>query len=232
MQMLKLLMRLQDSSSNNSLMIEIEQQLQLQQLQYCGVDEAGAGPLCGDVVAAAVILDPEQPIEGLDDSKKLSEKRREALFEQICSRALAFSVARATVEEIDQINILNARMLAMSRAVEGLSVTPDYALIDGNRLPELTLPAAAVVKGDSLVTAIGAASVLAKVTRDREMVEMDKQYPGYGFAKHKGYGTKVHKEALMTLGPCPIHRRSYAPVKQALANMAGEARASETRESE
>lgn len=198
-------------------MIDIEKTLLQQQLTYCGVDEAGAGPLCGDVVAAAVILNPEQPIDGLDDSKKLSEKKREALYDEICTKALAFSVARATVAEIDELNILNARMLAMSRAVAGLTVTPDHALIDGNRLPELSLPAAAVVKGDSLVTCIGAASVLAKVTRDREMIAMDTLYPGYGFAKHKGYGTKVHKEALMKLGPCPIHRRTYAPVKAAMA---------------
>lgn len=198
-------------------MIDIEKTLLQQQLTYCGVDEAGAGPLCGDVVAAAVILNPEQLIDGLDDSKKLSEKKREALYDEICTKALAFSVARATVTEIDELNILNARMLAMSRAVAGLTVIPDHALIDGNRLPELSLPAAAVVKGDSLVTCIGAASVLAKVTRDREMIAMDTLYPGYGFAKHKGYGTKVHKEALMKLGPCPIHRRTYAPVKAAMA---------------
>lgn len=198
-------------------MIEIEQELLNQQLTYCGVDEAGAGPLCGDVVAAAVILNPNDPVEGLNDSKKLTEKRREVLFDEVCERAIAYSIARSTVEEIDQINILNARMLAMSRAVEGLFVEPQHALVDGNRLPELSVPATAVIKGDSLVASIGAASILAKVARDREMIKMDALYPGYGFAKHKGYGTKMHKEALMRLGPCAIHRRSYAPVKLAMA---------------
>ncbi|WP_221799666.1 ribonuclease HII [Oceanobacter mangrovi] len=200
-------------------MIEIEQTLLQQGVSYCGVDEAGAGPLCGDVVAAAVILDPARPIEGLNDSKKLTEKRREVLFEQIIANAKAWCVARSTVEEIDTINILKARMLAMSRAVAGLAVAPQYALIDGNRLPELAMPATAVVKGDSLVSAIAAASILAKVSRDREMLELDQQYPGYGFAQHKGYGTKAHLEALRALGPCAIHRRSYAPVRALLEEM-------------
>lgn len=197
-------------------MIDIEQTLLEQQQIYCGVDEAGAGPLCGDVVAAAVILNPQSSIPGLNDSKQLTEKRREALFEEICKRASAFAIARATVEEIDQINILNARMLAMSRAVQGLACRPEHVLVDGNRLPELEISATAVVKGDSLVAAIAAASILAKVTRDREMRMMEERYPGYGFAKHKGYGTPQHKEALVRLGPCAIHRRSYAPVKEAL----------------
>jgi ribonuclease HII len=194
----------------------IEQSLIDQQLLYCGVDEAGAGPLCGDVYAAAVILDPEQPIPELTDSKKLSEKKRERLFDEIRERALDYCIASATVEEIDSINILNARMLAMSRAVAGLTLPCDHALIDGNRLPELTIPADAIIKGDALVAAISAASVLAKVQRDREMIQMDEKYPGYGFAKHKGYGTKAHLEALQALGPCPIHRRTYAPVKALL----------------
>ena len=194
----------------------IEQSLIDQQLLYCGVDEAGAGPLCGDVYAAAVILDPEQPIPELTDSKKLSEKERERLFDEIRERALDYCIASATVEEIDSINILNARMLAMSRAVAGLTLPCDHALIDGNRLPELTIPADAIIKGDALVAAISAASVLAKVQRDREMIQMDEKYPGYGFAKHKGYGTKAHLEALQALGPCPIHRRTYAPVKALL----------------
>ncbi|WP_370292306.1 ribonuclease HII [Thalassolituus sp.] len=194
----------------------IEQSLIDQQLLYCGVDEAGAGPLCGDVYAAAVILDPEQPIPELTDSKKLSEKKRERLFDEIRERALDYCIASATVEEIDSINILNARMLAMSRAVTGLTLPCDHALIDGNRLPELTIPADAIIKGDALVAAISAASVLAKVQRDREMIQMDEKYPGYGFAKHKGYGTKAHLEALQALGPCPIHRRTYAPVKALL----------------
>lgn len=184
-----------------------------QNLIYCGVDEAGAGPLCGDVVAAAVVLDLNQPIPELTDSKKLTEKKRERLFGVICEHALSYSIARATVAEIDEINILNARMLAMTRAVEGLTMQIDHALIDGNRLPQLSLPATAIVKGDAKVAAISAASILAKVTRDREMIDMDARYPGYGFAKHKGYGTKAHLEALQHLGVTPIHRRSYAPVK-------------------
>ena len=199
--------------------LDVEQQLIQAQSLYCGVDEAGAGPLCGDVVAAAVILDPNNVPVGLTDSKKLSEKKREALFEQICEHALDFCIARSTVEEIDRLNILNARMLAMSRAVDGLQLRCEHALIDGNRLPELDMPATAIIKGDSLVASIAAASILAKVQRDREMLLLDEQYPGYGFAKHKGYGTKVHLEALVRLGPCDIHRRSYAPVKKALAEI-------------
>ena len=176
-----------------------------------GVDEVGRGPLCGPVVTAAVILDPSRPILGLNDSKKLSEARREALFEEIREKALAWCIARAEVEEIDRLNILHATMLAMQRAVEGLSVTPRLALIDGNRCPKLAVPCAPVVKGDSPVPAIAAASILAKVSRDREMV-----YPGYGMAGHKGYPTAVHLEALSRLGPTPIHRRSFAPVRELL----------------
>lgn len=184
---------------------------------YCGVDEAGAGPLCGDVVAAAVILNPDDPIPELTDSKKLTEKKRECLFDEIREKAVDFCVASASVEEIDRLNILNARMLAMTRAVEGLRVPCDHALIDGNKLPKLNIPATALIKGDARVAAISAASVLAKVQRDRDMVAMEDRFPGYGFAKHKGYGTKLHLEALETLGPCEIHRRSYAPVKRLLA---------------
>jgi len=207
------------SLSEPEIKTEIEAELISQQLLYCGVDEAGAGPLCGDVVAAAVILDPEQPIAALNDSKKLSEKKREALFDEIRDKAIAYSVARATVEEIDRINILHARMLAMSRAVADLQPVAEYALIDGNRLPELSIPASAIVKGDALVAAISAASILAKVTRDREMLELDEQYPGYGLAKHKGYPTKDHLAALQALGPCDIYRRSYGPVKKLLENL-------------
>jgi ribonuclease HII len=185
-------------------------------LIYCGVDEAGAGPLCGDVVAAAVILDPDKPIPELTDSKKLTEKKRERLFDEIREKAVDFCIASASVEHIDSINTLNARMLAMTRAIEGLRVPCDHALIDGNKLPDLNIPATALIKGDARVAAISAASVLAKVQRDRDMVNMEEQYPGYGFAKHKGYGTKVHLEALEALGPCPIHRRTYAPVKRLL----------------
>lgn len=186
-----------------------------------GVDEVGRGPLCGDVVAAAVILDPERPIDGLNDSKKLTEKKREALFDQIQERALSYCVARASVEEIDRLNILQASMLAMTRAVDGLQyngakLEPELVLVDGNRLPRWGYRAEAVVKGDSKVAAIAAASILAKVVRDREMQAMDKRYPGYGLAGHKGYPTKVHLDALQRLGVTPIHRRSYAPVKALL----------------
>lgn len=181
-----------------------------------GVDEVGRGPLCGPVVTAAVILDPARPIEGLNDSKKLSEARREALFDEICEKAVAWCIARAEVEEIDQLNILHATMLAMQRAVDGLSVTPRLALIDGNRCPQLNVPSAPVIQGDSQVPAIAAASILAKVSRDREMQVLDLCYPGYGLAGHKGYPTPSHLEALRRLGPTPIHRRSFAPVRTLL----------------
>lgn len=179
-----------------------------------GVDEVGRGPLAGDVVAAAVILDPARPVEGLADSKKLTEKKREALFELIRERALSFSVARATVAEIDRLNILHASLLAMRRAVEQLSLQPEFVLVDGNKRPDWHYACDTVVKGDSRVKAIAAASILAKVTRDREMVALDRQYPGYGLAGHKGYPTKAHLQALETLGASPIHRQSFAPVKQ------------------
>ncbi|MDF1692847.1 MAG: ribonuclease HII [Zhongshania sp.] len=181
-----------------------------------GVDEVGRGPLCGDVVTAAVILDPAKPIAGLKDSKKLTEKRREALFVEIQEKALSYCIARASVAEIDEINILQASLLAMHRAVAGLSIQPEYVLVDGNKVPKWPYRAEAVVKGDSRVPAIAAASILAKVTRDREMVALDSQYPGYGIAGHKGYPTKAHMEALQRLGVTPIHRRSYAPVRAAL----------------
>ena len=183
-----------------------------------GVDEVGRGPLCGAVVTAAVILDPLRPILGLNDSKKLSEVRREKLFDEIREKALAWCIARAEVDEIDRLNILHATMLAMQRAVEGLSITPRLALIDGNRCPVLRVPSAAGVKGDSQVPAIAAASILAKVSRDREMQQLDAQYPGYGIAGHKGYPTAVHLEALRRLGPTPIHRRSFGPVRALLAD--------------
>ncbi|MDK8265440.1 ribonuclease HII [Pseudomonas sp. SORGH_AS199] len=180
-----------------------------------GVDEVGRGPLCGAVVTAAVILDPGKPILGLNDSKKLSLARREALFDEIQEKALAWCVARAEVAEIDQLNILHATMLAMQRAVEGLQVQPRLALIDGNRCPKLAVPSSPVVKGDSQVPAIAAASILAKVSRDREMQVLDALYPGYGLAGHKGYPTAEHLDALRRLGPTPIHRRSFAPVRDA-----------------
>lgn len=182
-----------------------------------GTDEAGRGPLAGEVVAAAVILDPNNPIAGLADSKKLSEKKREALFDEIQQKALAYSIASATVEEIDELNILHASMLAMSRSVALLSITPEHVLVDGNRLPpNLPCSAEAVVKGDARQAAISAASILAKVTRDRSIVKAAERYPGYGFEKHKGYPTAVHLEAIQRLGITPIHRRSFGPVKKIL----------------
>jgi ribonuclease HII len=178
-----------------------------------GCDEVGRGPLAGDVVAAAVILDPNRPIIGLDDSKKLSEKKRELLFDEIKLKAISWCVARASVAEIDNINILQASLLAMTRAVQGLDIQPEHVLVDGNKLPRWHYNAEAVIKGDSRVAAISAASILAKVVRDREMLELDKRYPGYGFCDHKGYPTKVHMDALDRLGITPIHRKSYAPVR-------------------
>lgn len=181
-----------------------------------GTDEVGRGPLAGAVVAAAVILDSNQPIVGLKDSKKLSEKKRESLAEEIKEKAICWCIARAEVEEIDQINILQASLLAMRRAVLGLSVEPRQVLVDGRHCPSLEYPVQAIVKGDSLVPAISAASILAKVARDGEMVALDEIYPGYGLAKHKGYPTATHLAALHRLGPSPIHRRSFAPVRKLL----------------
>lgn len=184
---------------------------------FAGVDEVGRGPLAGDVVAAAVILNPKKPIDGLRDSKKLSEKKRLALVPLIKERALAWSVARATVQEIDEINILQASLLAMHRAVSALSVQPGYVLVDGNRTPRWNYACEAVVKGDDRVPAIAAASILAKVQRDSELVALDALYPQYGFAAHKGYPTARHLQALSEFGATPAHRRSFAPVKNLLA---------------
>ena len=181
-----------------------------------GVDEVGRGPLVGAVVTAAVILDPNNPIEGLADSKKLAEKKRLLLAEEIKAKAICWSLGRAEPEEIDQLNILHATMLAMQRAVAGLNIQPDFVLVDGNRIPTLPMPAQAVIKGDSLVAEISAASILAKVARDQEMDELDEQYPEYGFAKHKGYPTKLHFEKLTQFGATPFHRKSFAPVKKIL----------------
>ncbi|HEM7131441.1 MULTISPECIES: ribonuclease HII [Providencia] len=181
-----------------------------------GVDEVGRGPLVGAVVTAAVILDPNNPITGLADSKKLTEKKREKLFDEIQQKALCWCIGRAEPEEIDNINILHATMLAMQRAVAGLSIVPEYVLIDGNRCPKLPMPSQAVIKGDSLVQEISAASILAKVIRDREMVELDKTFPEYGFAKHKGYPTAYHLEKLAEYGATEFHRKSFAPVRRAL----------------
>ena len=176
---------------------------------FCGVDEAGRGPLAGDVYAAAVILDPDNPIEGLNDSKKLSEKKREALYNEIIEKSLDYCIAKATIAEIEQINILSAAMLAMKRAVSGLDKLPELVLIDGNKTPDLQCEARAVVKGDATSASIAAASILAKVERDRYMLEKAKEYPQYGFEKHKGYGTKLHREKILELGPCPLHRPSF-----------------------
>ncbi|MBR2177359.1 MAG: ribonuclease HII [Clostridia bacterium] len=175
----------------------------------CGVDEAGRGPLAGPVFAAAVILPEGLVIEGVNDSKKLSEKKREKLFDEIKEKALAYCIASASVEEIEELNILQADMLAMKRAVEGLSVKADFAMIDGDKTPDLAIPAVSIVKGDSKSESIAAASILAKVSRDRLMLELAKKYPEYGFEKHKGYGTKVHREAILEYGPCEIHRMSF-----------------------
>jgi len=185
-----------------------------------GVDEAGRGPLAGPVVAGAVILDPENPIAGLKDSKRLTAMRRDALYAEIQEKALVWAVGRAEVEEIDRINILQATMLAMQRAVAALVPSAEHALIDGNRCPDLACPAQAIVKGDSRVAAISAASIMAKVTRDREMLSLDVRYPGYGFAQHKGYPSKAHIQALENLGVSPVHRCSYAPVRRIMEQRA------------
>lgn len=175
----------------------------------CGVDEAGRGPLAGPVCAAAVILPPNTIIEGVNDSKKLSEKKREKLYDVITEQSVSYSIAYASVEEIEELNILNAAMLAMKRAVEGLEINADYAMIDGNRLPDLNINCEAIVKGDARSMSVACASILAKVSRDRLMYKYAQQYPQYSFDKHKGYGTKLHVEALKSYGPCPIHRTSF-----------------------
>ena len=181
----------------------------------CGVDEAGRGPLAGAVFAAAVILDPSRPIPGLNDSKLLSEKKRQQLAIEIRRHARAFSVAFASVEEIDRLNILQATLLAMKRAVQGLSLVPQEMLVDGLHLPATGIRGRAIVEGDRLIAEISAASILAKTSRDLEMCEWDRRYPAYGFAQHKGYGTRAHLDALQRVGPCEIHRRSFAPVRAA-----------------
>jgi ribonuclease HII len=195
-------------------------------IAYCiaGVDEVGRGPLVGDVVTAAVILDPDNPIEGLMDSKKLSEKKRILLAQEIKEKAIAWSVGRANPEEIDTLNILHATMLAMQRAVQGLVVTPDYVLVDGNRTPsfateEGSINSQAVVKGDDRVIEISAASIIAKVTRDAEMIALDELYPEYGFAKHKGYPTKMHLEKIIELGVLDCYRQSFKPVAKVLGHI-------------
>ena len=178
-----------------------------------GVDEVGRGPLAGPVIAAAVILDPEQPIYGLADSKSINEKKRQKLAQEIMLKSRAWAIARAEVYEIDELNILQASLLAMCRSVDALNIKPGLVLVDGNQCPEMELPVKAIIKGDTKVAAISAASIIAKVARDREMTDLDHEYPGYGFAVHKGYPTMAHIQALKQLGACPIHRRSFAPVK-------------------
>lgn len=185
-------------------------------MQVAGVDEAGRGPLAGPVVAAAVILDPAQPIIGLNDSKKLNAAKREALFIEICTKAKAFAIAEASVIEIDNINILQASLLAMQRAVEALSIIPDKILVDGTFCPKVNIPSTAIIDGDALIKEISAASILAKVHRDRLMQQLDREHPGYGFAQHMGYGTARHIAALQILGICAIHRKSFAPIKKLL----------------
>ena len=187
-----------------------------------GTDEAGRGPLAGNVVAAAVILNPEQPIPGLDDSKKLSEKKRLLLADEIKQKALAWAVISISPQKIDEINILQASLFAMRTAAEQLDISPDHVFVDGNKtLPDCFCENTAIIKGDSRVAEISAASILAKVERDAQMLELHQQYPEYGFDKHKGYPTKVHREILNDIGPCPQHRRSYAPVRDAVALRAG-----------
>ena len=189
-------------------------------MKIAGVDEAGRGPLVGSVVAAAVILDPNNPIEGLNDSKKLTEKKREKLFVEIQEKALAWAIAEASAAEIDELNILQASLLAMRRAVEALSIQPAHVLVDGNKIPQgLSMSCDAVVGGDALHPEISAASILAKVARDREMVLLDQEFPQFGFAKHKGYPTKAHFEAIAQHGVIAAHRRSFAPVRKALELM-------------
>lgn len=193
-------------------MLEYQLEQELTDAGYshvCGVDEAGRGPLCGPVVAAACILPAGLVIDGLNDSKKLTPKKRDKLFDLICENAVAYSIAQASVVEIDELNILEATLLAMRRAIAGLSVPADYALIDGNVDRDFSIPARAVIHGDAISPSIAAASILAKVTRDRQCIELDRLYPQYGIAKHKGYGTKVHMDALRQYGPAPIHRKQF-----------------------
>lgn len=193
--------------------LEIDPQWEIIRL-LAGVDEVGRGPLAGDVVTAAVILDPQRPITGLADSKKLSERRRQSLYQEITEKALHWNVGRASVAEIDEMNILQATLLAMLRAVDGLAVVPELVLVDGNRLPRWSYHAQAVVGGDGHIPAVSAASIVAKVTRDTELANLDTLYPGYGFASHKGYGTAQHLAALKLLGPSPVHRQSFRPVRE------------------
>ncbi len=200
------------------MIITLQDELPVFTGKLAGTDEAGRGPLAGNVVAAAVILNPEKSIVGLDDSKKLSKKKREQLAQEIKSHALAWSVVSISPAQIDEMNILRASLYAMAQAVSKLQILPDHVFVDGNHLPDhLPCVAAAIIKGDARVAEISAASILAKVERDRQMITLHEQYPEYGFDKHKGYPTRKHREILSAIGPCPQHRRSYAPVREALA---------------
>lgn len=199
----------QDTLMRRQAMLDYDKQVYAAHGVFCGVDEAGRGPLAGDVYAAAVILGENHGIEGLDDSKKLSEKRREELFDEIREKAQAWCVATASIAEIEEMNILQAALLAMQRAVQGLSVQPAYLLVDGNKSPSLVIPCETVIKGDATSASIAAASIMAKVARDRYMTEQAKYYPQYGFEKHKGYGTAEHRAAILQYGACPLHRPSF-----------------------
>ena len=200
-----------------ALTMQFESEPTVAQRLVAGVDEVGRGPLAGDVVAAAVILDSERPVAGVDDSKKLSAGKRLLCFGEIQRTAKAYAIGRASVAEIDELNILQATLLAMKRAVEALPTQPEFIYVDGNRCPDWPYPSRAVIKGDTQLACIAAASVLAKVTRDAEMTAMEQKHPGYGFASHKGYPSKAHLAALAKLGPCPTHRRTFAPVARLLA---------------
>lgn len=199
---------------NDSQLAELINSLEQDKIHMAGVDEAGRGPLAGPVVTAAVILDPSYPIDGLADSKKLTARRRAILEQEIKEHSLSWSLGRAEIDEIDELNILHATMLAMKRAVESLDVVPGVVLIDGNRCPDIDIRSQAVIKGDQRVDAISAASILAKESRDREMIKLDEEFPGYGFAIHKGYPTKAHLLALEEIGVSSVHRKSYGPVKR------------------
>ena len=203
---------------NDSQLTDLLDSLNQSSMHMAGVDEAGRGPLAGPVVAAAVILDPENPIEGLADSKKLSAKKRAALELSIKEKSICWALGRAEIDEIEELNILHASMLAMKRAVESLDVIPEMVLIDGNRCPDVKVKSHAIIKGDQRVEAISAASILAKESRDREMIQLDEEFPGYGFSVHKGYPTKAHIQALEDIGVSSVHRRSYGPVRRILNN--------------
>lgn len=203
---------------NDNQLTDLLDSLNQSGMHMAGVDEAGRGPLAGPVVAAAIILDPENPVEGLADSKKLSAKKRAVLELSIKEKSICWALGRAEIDEIEELNILHASMLAMKRAVESLDIIPEMVLIDGNRCPDVKVKSHAIIKGDQRVEAISAASILAKESRDREMIQLDEEFPGYGFSVHKGYPTRAHIQALEDIGVSSVHRRSYGPVKRILNN--------------